>query len=810
MSIKIRCTTCGKELEIPDSFAGKKGKCPFCLEVLDVPLPGQSQAAPAAGQAAPKAPAPPVPEPEPPPAAPEARKPASVPLPARARKVRMPLIAAAAVAVVLAVGGGLVYMHYNSQPTVSSKKLSPPVAPPAEGTPEAPGPAKVETVKSAAPEQEPEVKQPAAAEEGRFADTRRVAGGFPARTPLYVEIRHPKQFFEQVGELPAWADKAAGRARSLAAWSEICRTIAYGTGQKAEDVEALLSGAQTVHAAIGVPGEPPVFALSLAEPATREKLFANLPSMEFVDAVEFDGIPVERFSRLGQGEMEKAFYIAYGGPAAFFGSRYDVVQNCAKRLRDEAADSLLNHEGFTQALATREAAPAWVYAAPAAVLRPLLVSDALPSWVRLAAEFLQIEQVSFVQAGIDPGRDSLGGSMSAGGLLTNLLGGRPAALGPASFAPEGAIAYAAVAPKDWAQVWQQMESALGQVLPEQLKGMKVYGEAVQVDPQQDIFGSFGGAIGLFCADNFYGPYTFVAQVADQPRLKAACRKINDFAKLAPEDHKGYMLVSTPGNSTPDYALGEKALIVSDGREAVEKAIATAGGGASLAASPSIARLKERNPSAAVLLDMSALLGMFQTKEPVLSPKAPFAAAAWEHNGAIRFAGDAGIAAGLCAWFTGAVQAKMAAERVQETTEGKQLEQCRLNLREINGAVNKYVAEDLEAFQYPKTLQDVMAKGLLTDPKLLVCPADQAPDLMEGGFLLSYAIIFDRIEKQVTAGFSTKAILAWDVRENHNGKHLAIFVDERVQELTPEELEQEINKAIKEAATNVPRKIKLPK
>ncbi len=37
MTIKLNCKACSKELDIPDSFAGKKGKCPFCMEVLDIP-----------------------------------------------------------------------------------------------------------------------------------------------------------------------------------------------------------------------------------------------------------------------------------------------------------------------------------------------------------------------------------------------------------------------------------------------------------------------------------------------------------------------------------------------------------------------------------------------------------------------------------------------------------------------------------------------------------------------------------------------------------------------------------------------------
>lgn len=37
--IKVRCAKCGKTLNIPDQFAGKKGKCPGCQEMLIIPPP---------------------------------------------------------------------------------------------------------------------------------------------------------------------------------------------------------------------------------------------------------------------------------------------------------------------------------------------------------------------------------------------------------------------------------------------------------------------------------------------------------------------------------------------------------------------------------------------------------------------------------------------------------------------------------------------------------------------------------------------------------------------------------------------------
>lgn len=39
MAIELTCPGCGKRLRVPDSAAGKKGKCPSCGMVVDIPLP---------------------------------------------------------------------------------------------------------------------------------------------------------------------------------------------------------------------------------------------------------------------------------------------------------------------------------------------------------------------------------------------------------------------------------------------------------------------------------------------------------------------------------------------------------------------------------------------------------------------------------------------------------------------------------------------------------------------------------------------------------------------------------------------------
>ena len=49
MPIPVKCSNCGKTLNVPDSMAGKKGKCPKCKKVILVPTADAEAASDAGG-----------------------------------------------------------------------------------------------------------------------------------------------------------------------------------------------------------------------------------------------------------------------------------------------------------------------------------------------------------------------------------------------------------------------------------------------------------------------------------------------------------------------------------------------------------------------------------------------------------------------------------------------------------------------------------------------------------------------------------------------------------------------------------------
>jgi len=46
MPIKFNCPKCGKKLSVPDSFAGRKARCPGCNEAVGVPASSQEEEIP--------------------------------------------------------------------------------------------------------------------------------------------------------------------------------------------------------------------------------------------------------------------------------------------------------------------------------------------------------------------------------------------------------------------------------------------------------------------------------------------------------------------------------------------------------------------------------------------------------------------------------------------------------------------------------------------------------------------------------------------------------------------------------------------
>lgn len=57
MSISVTCAQCGKAVKAPDSASGRKGKCPDCGAIIEIPVATQSAAPPEAVKAKPAKPA---------------------------------------------------------------------------------------------------------------------------------------------------------------------------------------------------------------------------------------------------------------------------------------------------------------------------------------------------------------------------------------------------------------------------------------------------------------------------------------------------------------------------------------------------------------------------------------------------------------------------------------------------------------------------------------------------------------------------------------------------------------------------------
>jgi len=815
MSIKITCKMCSRELEVPDAFAGKKGKCPHCFEVLDIPTAAQAAAQQLAGTRAPAAAAeqpsdaPATPEPQPASAAgqsPAAAQPQPIPKPAEPRRVRLAVVIPAA-AVVVAVAVCALVIIPRMKPRASGPDrvtVVPQIKPdvPAERPQTGPDAGQQPATPAPAPDK---VNPAAAAKVGidRFPETQKIAAGLPAKTALYLEILQPKQFVSSLASQPVWKDKATATQRCDAAYEAICQLMANEFGVREMDVQQVARRARAIHLAFAEPGdEPPVVIAVLDDQASREKLLGEESTAKPANTLEFAGILIEEY----RGELDKQVFVGYHGTYAVIGSRHDLVQDVLKRLRNQTPGSLASDPAFVQALATRPGEGTWVYFAPK--------NDDALAGRKLLGGLVSLGDIHFVQAVLDPQANVLSGSMAAEGLLAAVLSGPPGDGALAAFAPGDCPVYAEFSSRKLEQVWNQLFKTL---FPEQEQPIQAIFAAAGLDPAKDFLAALGPHFAVMMPKPVeklgLDSLMVAAEVPDTKRLQGSIDKLNVLTKLTGSSHQGYNVYAPDGGDAV-YALGGKTLLVGGGKAGLTSAIDAAAAPANLGASPLLADARRNGAAAVLLANAAALLqARNSTLADALAPDASTCLAAHEKDGAIRISGDLNLLGIACAYLSDAAEKrKITQQREQKAGDLTANEQCRQNIIDIYEAINRFIVKDLEEslnLQYPKTLNEVIDAGLLKDISILVCPLDQEPGMLPNGIQCSYDFVFNLANFRLPAEFSMQSLVVWEHKPLHDGKHLAIRVDGHSESLTPDKLQKELDKSREEATSKKPRQVNIP-
>jgi len=818
MSIKITCKMCSKELEVPDAFAGKKGKCPHCFEVLDIPTAGQAAVQQAAGNGSPATPAAAGEQqaaavPVVPPAAASAGQasvqPQPIPQPAEPRRVRLAVIIPAAVAIVAVaiITFGVIPRMKSGGSKPAEVTVVPKIQPDTpterpqtsdESTQQEPP-----ATKPASDVRKPEPAAPANRGIDRFPDTQKIAVGLPARTALYLEIPQPRKFITSLASLPVWKDKATAQKRCDAAYAAICQLMANVLGVREMDVQQVARRARTIHLVFAKPSDaPPIIVASLDDQASREELLGEESTAKPANTLEFANIRVEEY----RGEFDKQVYVGYHGNYAVMGVRHDLVQDVLKRLRDETPDSLANDPAFVQALATRPGEGTWAYFAPR--------NDDALAGRKLLGGLLSLRDIRFAQAVLDPQANVLSGSMAAEGLLAAVLSGPPGDASLAAFAPAGCPLYMEFSSTKLDQVWKR---ALADVFPEHEQAVQGIFAAVGMDPVKDFVKALGPQFAVMMpkpverAD--ISSLMAAAQVPNAKGLQASLAKLNEVTQLTAAGYQNYDVFAPDGGDSI-YALGGKAILIGGGTAGLKTAIDTAAGQASLGESALLADAKKNGAAAVLLANAGALLRA--RKSPlmdVLAPDATTCLGAHEQGGAIRISGDLNLLGIACAYLSDATQKRQIDQQHAEkagTLKGG--EQCRQNIIDVHEAINRFVVKDIEEnlnLAYPKTLAEVMDAGLLPDISVLVCPLDQEPEMLANGVQSSYDFVFSLVNFRLPAEFSMQSLVVWERKPLHDGKHMAIRVDGHIESLTPDELRKELEKSREEAVSKKPRQVNIP-
>ena len=795
MSIKLTCEMCTRELEVPDSFAGKRGKCPYCMEVLDIPAAG-GEAAPAEApsRAEPElqlkpldeeravGPGQPLPEPTPPvergpAAAAERDRPR---LDDRRSKLRLAILLPAAFVV---VGGVIAALLLTDMRKVEPRQAPPPVqhtGADVTGTETETG----QVVQKGGPE-----KKPLASALDRFRETHRIAGCLPDNASAYIEIKQPEKFFAGLAGLPIWKDKSKAGEECKAAYNEVVGTLADQFGLNDAVVAGVLERAHVLHLGFSSLAEDPIIVVNLGQDASRDALFGKDSAPRFSNTLAFNEgvkITVEQF----QGKGAKQLFAGYYSYYAVLATGYDRAYQTLKRLHAEEAGGLLRSSGFTEAIAQRKKDASWVYVAPAKALS-FLADNAF-------AKSLQIDKIEFLQATIDVPGNKISGTISARGAVANALAGSVSGI-TAAYAPEGASLYVNVSPRslvDLLALVPYVPFSDGEPAPPVVQHIL---PALKPEAALVVHGEVsasGGAI--------------IIPVADAERLDKAVA--DHFASAAAADYKKFKMV--PVTDGLSLAFGKDVMIVAGGEAMAKRCIDAAASGTNLSKSKVLADAA-KNASATIMAGTYPLaLCADRSLGESLATDGTALLTFGKRDGAITFSSDAAGLGVMAAYFSDAAQKrKLVRRRAQAAEIAQARETCRANAKGIYDAIGEFVVKDLETseyplLEYPRHMKELIDAGFL-EPELLKCPLDDAPKSLGGGIASSYDFLFDQVDYRLSASFSTDAILLWERKPGHNDRHIAVFVNGNVKELTAADLQKAINKAEEDATQAAPRRVKVP-
>ena len=816
MSIKLKCRLCQKELEIPDSFAGKKGKCPYCGEVLDIPASGNTvenapegcePAAVAAGTPPDIAGLSPADsENIPPPTQQPAQDSADLPVdddavggygqgrpdvspgadqvsrtaasqPAAAngsRPVRLSVLLPAAV---LLIGGAIAWFVLSKSVGTTDQAVGPAITIPDEDV-------SVDVEDPAGADDQAD-EPVAVRDDAPFAQTRLLAAGLPARTWLYVEIQRPAELMQRLAELPSWKDKAVAVERCRDALNELVLLAAHSYGRDEGELGGLLAKARTIHLAFDSLDGWPLVIVALDAPPSSENLFGQASDVKPDRTLTLGGVSTDIFS----GREGQQLFTGYYDNCVVLGLGHDTVSGVLGRLKQEPPDSLMNDEQFVQALSVRNGDGSWLCFMPA---NSPDMQDGL--WGRT----LQAKLVTSLQMTLDPSGKTLSGVLSAAGATAKILGGQ--LTGEAlKFAPADAAVCLGIAP----------ETIHDLLRPAALAGADASGEAAGY--VADILAALKPEAALVVPAAEGAAPVAILPVADAAKAKAAFEKIAAVSKGKAARHKEFTLITAGGAAA---AFNDTFVLLSASEASVRGVIDGP-------ASP----ITADQPETGVLcmfakLRPAALAGRLEASlAELFDADAAASLSAVRDEGIVRFSADADIVGVAAAYFSDAAEKR---KRENERRRAEELRRAEAasskNVESIHNAINNYVAREIHEdmknamldLSFPRSIKEVIDAGML-DEKLLQCPLDDEPEQQHDGVLSSYDFIFNHVGYRMPAEVPATAdmLVVWERKPLHNGRHLAVWASRPVRLISPDELQQALADAVAEAEKHAPRKVRVP-
>jgi len=131
--------------------------------------------------------------------------------------------------------------------------------------------------------------------------------------------------------------------------------------------------------------------------------------------------------------------------------------------------------------------------------------------------------------------------------------------------------------------------------------------------------------------------------------------------------------------------------------------------------------------------------------------------------------------------------------VDEAKDKADQERTSTSLSILAKAANMWLLRFGNDVYYPRSLEDLLKSGMISDPKVFIHPV-RGSELVEDKFVCDYDSAFDRAGFNMSeAGYPAECMVAWERQPRFKGGRVVVYIDARTELISDEKFEEELKK-----------------